>query len=110
MSLYLYELSYTAESLAAQIKNPQDRIPAVAKPILDKIGGTLVGGGYSLGDADVVILIDVPDDVSAAAVAVAVSAGGAVTSSKTTKLLSGDEWVSALTKAGDIAGVYTPAR
>ena len=33
MALYLYEASYTAESIAAQIKNPSDRIAAVTASI-----------------------------------------------------------------------------
>ena len=110
MPLYLYELSYTPESLAAQVKNPQDRLQTAAVPIIDKIGGKLIGGGYTFGDHDVVLLLEAPDDESMAAVAVAVGAGGAVKSEKTTKLLSGDQWVAALKKAGGLSGVYKPAR
>jgi len=110
MSLYLYELSYTPESLAAQIKNPQDRLQAAAAPIIGRIGGKLLGGGYTFGEYDVVILLEASDDESAAAVAVAVGAGGAVKSARTTKLLSGDQWVAALKKAGDVSKVYKPAR
>src|SRR6266540_2832910 len=104
MPLYLYQLAYTSESLAAQIKNPQDRLEVAAKPALQAVGGKLVGGGYSFGEYDVQILYEAPDDVSAAAVALAVSAGGAIKSGRTTRLLSGSDWVAALKKAGDIGG------
>ena len=83
MPQYLYQLSYTADSLAAQIQNPQDRLETAARPVLDAIGGKLLGGGFSFGKYDVTILIEAPDDESAAAVSVAVAAGGAVSSSKT---------------------------
>jgi uncharacterized protein with GYD domain len=110
MPLYLYELSYTAESLAAQIKEPQDRLETAARPVLEAIGGKLLGAGYSFGDKDVVILYEAPDDESAAALAMAVAAGGAIKAAKTTKLLSGSQWVSALKKASSVAAQYKPAR
>lgn len=110
MPMYLFQLSYTAESLAAQIKNPQDRLETAARPILDAVGGKLLGGGFCFGEYDVVILIDAPDDETAAAVSVAVGAGGAVRSARTTKLLSGAQWVAALQKAADVTAVYRPSR
>ena len=55
------------------------------------------------------ILFEAPDDETAAAVSVAVAAGGSVRSSKTTKLLSGEQWVAALGKASDVARAYKPA-
>jgi uncharacterized protein with GYD domain len=108
MPMYLYELSYTAESIAAQIKNPQDRIETAAKPALAAVGGKLLGGGFSFGDHDVIILWEAPDDESAAAVALAVSAGGAIKSSRTTKLISGSQWTAALRKAATVAAQYKP--
>lgn len=110
MPTYLFELSYTAESLAAQIKKPQDRLQTAAEPILKAAGGKLLGGGYSFGDHDVVILVDAPNDQTVAAIAQVVAAGGAVRSTKTTKLLSGNQWKSALRKAGTIAKAYKPAK
>ena len=110
MGLYLYELAYTAESLAAQIKNPQDRIEVAAKPVAQAVGGRIVTGGYSFGEYDIVVIYEAPDDASAAAVALAVAAGGAVKAARTTKLLDGQQWVEALRKAQAVTGVYHPAR
>lgn len=110
MPTYLYELSYTAESIAAQIKDPTDRLETAAKPVAAAVGGRVLGGGFSFGEYDVVILIEAPDDESAAAVALAVGAGGAVRSARTTKLLSGEQWVAALKKAGTLAGQYKAKR
>ena len=110
MPQYLYQLSYTPESLAAQIQNPQDRLETAARPVLDAVGGKLLGGGFSFGEFDVTILIEAPDDEAAAAVSVAVGAGGAVRSAMTTKLLSGDQWVAVLSKASNVAGSYEPFR
>ena len=41
MPLYLYEAAYTAESLAAQIKEPKDRIEVV-KPVFEAVGGKIL--------------------------------------------------------------------
>lgn len=110
MALYLYQLAYTAESLAAQIKNPADRIESVGKPLVEKAGGKILAAGYSFGEYDVAVVYEAPDDPSAAAVALAVAAGGAVRAAKTTKLMSGAEFVQALQKAQAVAAQYQPAR
>jgi len=110
MPQYLYQLAYTPESLAAQVKKPQDRLKVAAKPIVERVGGKLLGGGFCFGDYDVAILFEAADDETAAAVAIAVGAGGAVKSAKTTKLLSGPQWVKALGKASDVAAVYKPSK
>ena len=110
MPTYVYELTYTTESLAAQIKNPQDRLEVAARPALQAVGGKLLGGGFSFGEHDVVLLYEAPDDESAAALAAAVGAGGAIKGSRTTKLLSGQQWVSALKKAADVGKTYRPSR
>lgn len=91
MALYVYQAAYTAESVAAQIKEPQDRIEAV-RPALEAMGGKIVVGGYPFGEYDVLAVIEAPDDTTAAGFALAVAAGGAVKSAKTTRLLSGQEW------------------
>ena len=109
MALYLYQAAYTPESLAAQIKEPKDRLQ-VAQPAVESAGGKLIAGGFSFGDYDVVALYEAPDDISAAGFAAAIAAGGAVRAAKTTKLLTGQEWIAALQKAQGIAPQYRPAR
>jgi uncharacterized protein with GYD domain len=107
MPLYLYQAAYTSESLAAQIKEPQDRIEAV-RPGLEAMGAKILAGGYPFGEYDVVIIMEAADDTTAASVALAVAAGGAVKSARTTRLLSGQEWIESLRKAQGSA--YRPAR
>jgi uncharacterized protein with GYD domain len=107
MPVYLYQAAYTPESLAAQIKNPANRLQVVADQI-KSTGVRLVAGGFSLGEHDITILMDAPDDTTMAAVSVAISAGGAVRNARTTRLLSGEEYVEALKKAGSVG--YRPAK
>jgi uncharacterized protein with GYD domain len=107
MALYMYQAAYTAESLAAQIKEPHDRIEAV-RPGLEAMGAKILAGGYPFGDYDVLVIYEAPDDTVAASVAMAVAAGGAVRSARTTRLLNGEEWVESLRKAQ--GSQYRPAR
>jgi uncharacterized protein with GYD domain len=107
MPLYMYEVAYTPQSLAAQIKQPHDRIEA-ARASLEAMGIKILVWGYPLGEYDVLVVIEAPDDSTAASVALAVTAGGAVKSSRTTRLLTGQEWIESLRKAQ--GSQYQPAR
>jgi uncharacterized protein with GYD domain len=98
MPLYLYQVSYTPEAVAALIGEPQDRTDAV-RPAIEALGGKLVAAGYPFGEYDAIVVYEVPDDTSAAAFALAIAAGGAAKSAKTTRLLSGQEWIESLRKA-----------
>ncbi len=107
MALYMYQAAYTPESMAAQINEPQDRIEAV-RPALEALGAKILVGGFPFGEYDVLVIYEAPDDPTAASVAMAIAAGGAVRSSKTTRLLSGQEWTESLRKAQ--GSQYRPAR
>ncbi len=110
MPLYMYQAAYTPESWAAQMKNPQNRVEAVGRKVSESVGGKLIGGWLCFGEYDLVIIADVPDNESMAAVALAVGAGGAIKASKTTVLMTGEEGVGALKKAEAVAKAYSPAR
>jgi uncharacterized protein with GYD domain len=106
MPSYLLQVSYSAEGLAAMIKRPQNRAEAVRKPI-ERLGGKMGSFWLAFGDYDVVAIIEMPDNVSAAAFALAIAAGGACKSVKTTPLLSVEEGMAAMKKAGGSG--YKPA-
>ena len=110
MSLYMYQAAYTPESWAAQMKDPQNRVDAVGRQVCEAAGGKLVGGWLCFGDYDLVIIADVPNNESMAAIALAVGAGGAIKASKTTVLMTGTQGVAALEKAAAVAKAYRPAR
>jgi uncharacterized protein with GYD domain len=110
MPQYLYQVAYTADSLAAQMKNPQDRVAVVGKQLSDAVGAKILGGGFSYGEYDISIIVEAADDVTMAAVAIAIAAGGAVRAAKTTPLLSGEQWVAALKKAPLVSAKYKPSR
>jgi uncharacterized protein with GYD domain len=98
MPLYMYQAGYTPESVASLIEDPRDRIETVKKAFED-MGAEIVVGGYPIGEYDVLVVYSAPDDTSAAALALAIAAGGATRSARTTRLLTGEEWVESLRKA-----------
>jgi uncharacterized protein with GYD domain len=97
MTLYMYQASYTAKSMAAQLTEPHDPMEAIG-PTLEDLGATIVVAGFPFGEYDVLIVYEAADDVTAASVAMAVAAAGEVKSAKTTRLLSGQEWLESLRK------------
>ena len=107
MPLYMYQAAYTAESIAAQIKNPQDRIKVVT-PAFEAMDAKILAAGHPFGDYDVVAVYEAPSDMVAASLALSIAGAGDVHSAKTTKLLSSSEWVEAL--RGAQGSQYRPAR
>ena len=59
----------------------------------------MVGSWFAFGEYDLVVVIEMPDNVSAAAWSLAIAAGGALKSVKTTPLMSIEEGLEALKKA-----------
>jgi uncharacterized protein with GYD domain len=101
MPMYLTRFSYTPETWAKLIKNPEDR-RAAGKQYIESAGGKLHGFWYAFGEHDGYTLWEAPDSVSMAAVAIAIGAGGALSSIQTTVLLTIDETIAALEKASSI--------
>src|SRR2546421_12671812 len=101
MPLYLSRFSYTSETWARLIGNPEDRRTA-ARSYIESVGGKLQGFWYAFGTHDGYTLWEAPDNVSMAAVALAVSSGGALASFETTVLLSVEETMDALKKAQQV--------
>jgi uncharacterized protein with GYD domain len=105
MPFYLYQCAYTPEAWAAQVENPQDvrqRIDAM----MNKLGGEVIGIWYAFGEYDLVAVIEMPDNTSDAAAAIAIAAGGAVRAAKTTPLITIEEGLDALRAAAK--SLYLP--
>ncbi|MBT2482368.1 GYD domain-containing protein [Streptomyces sp. ISL-94] len=101
MPLYLSRFSYTPETWARLTAHPEDRGKA-AQSYIESVGGKLHGFWYAFGTHDGYNLWEAPDNVSMAAVALAISGGGALSSFETTVLLTVDETLDALRRAGQI--------
>jgi uncharacterized protein with GYD domain len=101
MALYLSRFSYTPETWARLIGNPEDRRNA-ARSYIESVGGKLHGFWYAFGTHDGYNLWEAPDNVSMAAVALAISSGGALSSFETTVLLTVEETIDALRKVEQV--------
>jgi uncharacterized protein with GYD domain len=108
MARYLFQASYTSEAWAVQVQNPQNRIEVI-RPVIEQLGGRLESAYLSFGDYDVVVIVEMPDNISAAAFSLATSAGGALKAIKTTPLLTVEEGIEAMKKAAG-AGYRPPGR
>ena len=106
MADYLLQLSYSPEAWAAMIKHPQNRLEAVRGSV-EKLGGKVGPFWLSFGDHDMVGVLEMPDNASAAAFSMAIAAGGACKHVKTTPLLKIDEALAAMKKAAKCG--YKPA-
>jgi uncharacterized protein with GYD domain len=98
MPLYMFQAAYTSEAWAAQISNPQNRIEQV-RPVIERLGGKILSAYYAFGEYDVVVVFEAPDNVSVAALALAVAAGGAMKAQKTTVLMSIEDGLAAMRRA-----------
>jgi uncharacterized protein with GYD domain len=101
MAMYLTRFRYTPETWARMIEKPEDRRNA-ARTYIESVGGKLHGFWYAFGEGDGWNLWEAPDNVSMAAVALAIGAGGALSSCETTVLLSVEETMQALGKAKSV--------
>src|SRR5271166_5034144 len=99
MPYYLQQVSHSIEGWNALIKKPQDRIEAVVRPVVEKLGGKVENAWFTFGDYDVVLIVQMPTNVDVTAIAIAFAAGGACKSVRTTPLLTIDEAVEAMKKA-----------
>src|SRR5919107_4758503 len=98
MPMSLTRFRYTPETWAMMIAQPEDRRRAVSAYI-ESVGGKLHGFWYGFGAHDGYNLWEAPDNVSMAAVVLAIGGGGALASFETTVLLDVEETIEALGKA-----------
>ena len=106
MAHYLLQASYTGESWGAQLRGPQNVIDRL-RPAIEGLGGRIESAYYSFGDYDIIAIIEFPDNASAGAFSVAASAGGAVKTIRTTPLMTIEEGMDMMRKAGG-AGYRPP--
>src|SRR5207247_11252830 len=105
MAFCLTRFSYTPETWARLMEHPEDRRDA-ARTYIESVGGKLHGFWYAFGGYDGYNIWEAPDNVSMAAVAIAISGGGALSKFETTPLLTVEETLAALRRATDVG--YRP--
>jgi uncharacterized protein with GYD domain len=98
MGLYLVQYAYNAETWARQVEENDGDI-GIARQIAEKLGGRFVDGWFTFGEYDAAVVIEVPDNVTAGALSVALSASGVSKAAKTTPLITQAEGKVMLRKA-----------
>lgn len=100
MPHYLLQAAYTPEAWSALEHSPEDRIEAI-RPVVERLGGKIVCGYLSFGEYDILTIVEMPDNISAAAFSMASSGGGSVRVRQTTPLLTVEEAKQAMRLAGE---------
>jgi uncharacterized protein with GYD domain len=97
MPKFLYAGSYTQEGVKGLAKEGAAGRPAAVAKLVESVGGKLESFHYGFGSNDFYIIVDLPDNATAAAIAVAAGQSGAV-ATKTVILMTPEEMDAALRK------------
>jgi uncharacterized protein with GYD domain len=101
MSLYMVQAAYTSQAWSAMSRKPEDREKTI-RDLVERAGGTLHTAYFAFGPFDVVVIFDAPDAQTAAAIAVAANNAGHLKSIQTTPLLTVQEAMEVMRKAGGL--------
>ncbi len=101
MAFFLMRFGYKPETWSKLMQNPEDRRNA-ARAYIEQVGGKLHGFWYGFGEYDGYLVLEAPDNVSAAGAVLAITAGGALASVETTALMTVEETLQALAKGKSI--------
>ncbi|HSL09876.1 MAG TPA: GYD domain-containing protein [Actinomycetota bacterium] len=97
MARFLYKVSYTKDGMQGVIKEGAVNRRATIEKLASEMGGSIESFDYAFGDTDIFVITEMPDHITAAAVATAVAASGAATI-ETVVLLSPEDVDQAIAK------------
>ena len=90
MAKYLLKASYTVDGVKGLLKEGGNGRKNSAKAAVESVGGKLEAFYFAFGEHDAYLIMDLPDNVAAAAIALRVNQAGAVTC-QTVVLMTPDE-------------------
>ena len=99
MPLFMASIKFSAESTKAVVEKPHNPRPA-ARAALQAAGCTLKDYYFALGPADVVVIYEAPDPITAASVSMLLGASGASSSVETVQLFTMEDAMTAKPTAG----------
>jgi uncharacterized protein with GYD domain len=105
MAKFLWKASYSSDGLKGLLKEGGTGRRAAVEQLIKTLGGKVEAFYYALGDDDVIVIVDLPDNTTAAAISLAINSTGAV-QVKTVPLLTTEEIDEAAKKSVD----YRPPR
>ena len=107
MPKFITFFSYTGASAKAMIDRPSDR-SAAGKALVESLGGTQEAFYWMQGQHDGFLISDLPDGVTASALAAAVGATGAITGIESHQIFDHDEQAAIVEKAAAALRAYKP--
>ncbi len=103
MPKFLFEANYTPEGAKGIVKEGGSARRAAVEKAVSALGGRLEAFYFAFGAVDAYVIVDLPDNVSAAAMAFAVGQSG-LASTKTVVLLTMEETDAATKKPVNYRG------
>jgi uncharacterized protein with GYD domain len=107
MPLFMAMIKLSATSTKAIVEKPHDRGP-LAKAALEANGCSLKEYYFALGPADVIVIYEAPDALTATSVSMTLGASGTSSSVETMQLFTSTEGMAAMTKAAQMQKNYQP--
>lgn len=107
MPLFITYASYSQAGIKGLLSKPENRSAAI-KGLLDSVGGRIVAMYNTTGTNDVVLVSEAPDGSDAVAIAMAVSASGAIARAETVQAWASDDFEAVIKKAASLTGAYVP--
>lgn len=98
MAKYLIKASYSSEGIKGVLKAGGSARVAAVEEVIKSLGGSVEVFYFAFGASDAYVIVDLPDNASAAAVAAAVGASGALSNYETVVLLEPAEIDEAMKK------------
>jgi len=90
MTKYLWRVSYSLDGVKGVVKEGGTGRREAVEKLLADLGGTIESFYFTFGEDDVIVIAEVPDNVTAAAISLAVASAGSARI-HTTVLLSPEE-------------------
>ena len=91
MAKYLFEANYTQEGLKGVAAAGGSARRDAIESMISALGGTVEAFYFAQGESDVVLILDLPDNKTVAAMSLATGGAGAITNMKTRALLTPEE-------------------
>ncbi|MBV9324791.1 MAG: GYD domain-containing protein [Chloroflexi bacterium] len=107
MTRFVIFFSLTGQTIGRFIDQPSDRAAAV-RTLLEPVGGKLVSYDFMFGEDDGMVIFEVPDSQSAAAISLAVSSTGAFARIRTHELIPAENLTALLDRARSARQGYRP--
>jgi uncharacterized protein with GYD domain len=104
MPRYLVTASYSPEGVKGVLAKGGTARAAAVGHAIEALGGKMESFDFAFGTDDAVVIVELPDNVAAAAVGLAIAATGSLSASKTTVLITPDE----IDRAAKQTVAYTP--